>query len=139
MALFFPIRRAGKIVCNESDVSGHKITSRKWILLIWHCTQLSYYFCAYHGFGNPFSCITVVKRVANKVENSSGKAKRCHSGRLGVWWNCAAASSTISRMRYCEEFIPVTGMKCLYGKNFQPAYRPRPLSHMNTSKILQRI
>ena len=29
MALFFPIRRAGKIVCNESDVSGHKITSRK--------------------------------------------------------------------------------------------------------------
>ena len=29
-----------------------------------------------------FSCITAVKRVANDVENSSGKAKRCHSGRL---------------------------------------------------------
>ena len=26
-------------------------------------------------------------------------------------------------MRYCEEFIPVTGMKCSYGKIFQPAYR----------------
>ena len=35
-----------------------------------------------HGFGNPFSCITAVKRVADDVENSSGKAKRCHSGRL---------------------------------------------------------
>ena len=45
-------------------------------------TQLRYYFCAYHGFGNPFSCITAVKRVANDRENSSGKAKRCHSGRL---------------------------------------------------------
>ena len=45
-------------------------------------TQLTYYFCAYHGFGNPFSCITAVKRVANDGENSSGKAKRCHSGRL---------------------------------------------------------
>ena len=47
-------------------------------------TQPSYYFCAYHCFGNPFSCITAVKRVANDVENSSGKAKRCHSGRLVV-------------------------------------------------------
>ena len=37
-------------------------------------TQPSYYFCAYHCFGNPFSCITAVKRVANDVENSSGKA-----------------------------------------------------------------
>ena len=36
-------------------------------------TQPSYYFCAYHCFGNPFSCITAVKRVANDVENSSGK------------------------------------------------------------------
>ena len=27
-------------------------------------TQPSYYFCAYYGFGNPFSCITTVKRVA---------------------------------------------------------------------------
>ena len=45
-------------------------------------TQPSYYFYAYHGFGNPFSCITAVKRVANDVENSSVKAKRCHSGRL---------------------------------------------------------
>ena len=25
-------------------------------------TQPSYYFYAYHGFGNPFSCITAVKR-----------------------------------------------------------------------------
>ena len=32
-------------------------------------TQPSYYFCAYHGFGNPFSCITAVKRVANDVMN----------------------------------------------------------------------
>ena len=47
-------------------------------------TQLSYYFCAFHGFDNPFSCTTAVKRVANNVENSSGKAKRCHSGRLVV-------------------------------------------------------
>ena len=45
-------------------------------------TQPSYFFYAYHGFGNPFSCITAVKRVANDVENSSGRAKRCHSGRL---------------------------------------------------------
>ena len=57
-------------------------------------------------------------------------------------------SSTIKRMRCCEEFIPVTGMKCSYGKIFQPAYRDpdwknrdlgnraRPPSHMNTSKIL---
>ena len=36
-------------------------------------TQPSYYFCAYRCFGNPFSCITAVKRVANDVENSSGK------------------------------------------------------------------
>ena len=36
-------------------------------------TQPSYYFCAYHCFGNPFSCITAVKRIANDVENSSGK------------------------------------------------------------------
>ena len=41
-------------------------------------TQPSYYFCTYYGFGNPFSCITTVKRVANDVENSSGKAKRRH-------------------------------------------------------------
>ncbi|CAH3032061.1 unnamed protein product, partial [Pocillopora meandrina] len=87
-------------------------------------TQPSYYFCAYHGFGNPFSCITAVKRVANDVENPSGKAKRCHSGRL---------------------------VACSYGKIFQPAdrdpgwknrdlgKRARPPSHMNTSKILQRI
>ena len=45
-------------------------------------TQPSYYFYAHHGFGNPFSCIIAVKRVADDVENSSGKAKRCHSGRL---------------------------------------------------------
>ena len=32
-------------------------------------------------------------------------------------------SSTIKRMRCCEEFIPVTGIKCSYGKIFQPAYR----------------
>ena len=32
-------------------------------------TQPSYYFCAYDGFGNPFSCITAVKRVANDVMN----------------------------------------------------------------------
>ena len=32
-------------------------------------------------------------------------------------------SSTIKRMRCCEEFLPVTGMKCSYGKIFQPAYR----------------
>ena len=60
-------------------------------------------------------------------------------------------SSTIKRMRCCEEFIPVTGMKCSYGKIFQPAYRDpgwknrdlgnraRPPSHMNTLKILYRI
>ena len=41
-------------------------------------------FCAYHGFGNPFNCITTVKRVADDVENSSGKVKRCHSGCLDV-------------------------------------------------------
>ena len=179
-------------------------------------TQPSYFFYAYHGFGNPFSCITAVKRVANDVENSSGRAKRCHSGRLVAeaklfvtkvetnkakmldgsirtcwykpgrtdsWWeniwkgtapeecwkenfrmsrtsfvNLVAelrpyispnpTSSTIKRMRCCEEFIPVTGMKCSYGKIFQPAYRDpdwknrdignraRPPSHMNTSKIL---
>ena len=45
-------------------------------------TQPSYYFCAYYGFGNPFSCITTVKRVANDVENSSGKAKRRHLAAL---------------------------------------------------------
>ena len=50
---------------------------------------------AYHGFGNPFSSITAVKRAGNDMENSSGKAKRCHSGRLVVWWKCAASSSTI--------------------------------------------
>ena len=32
-------------------------------------TQPSYYFCAYHGFGDPFSCITAVTRVANDVMN----------------------------------------------------------------------
>ena len=48
-------------------------------------------------------------------------------------------------------FIPVTGLKCSHGKNFQPAYRDlgwknrevgnraSPPSHMNKSKILQRI
>ena len=36
----------------------------------------------YYGFGNPFSCITTVKRVANDVENSSGKAKRRHLAAL---------------------------------------------------------
>ena len=37
-------------------------------------TQPSYYFCAYHCFGNPFSCIIAVQQVANDVENSSVKA-----------------------------------------------------------------
>ena len=46
--------------------------------------QPTYYFYAYHGFGNPFSSITAVKRAGNDMENSSGKAKRCHSGRLVV-------------------------------------------------------
>ena len=48
-------------------------------------------------------------------------------------------------------FIPVTRLKCSYGKIFQPAYqdpgcknrdpgnRASPPSHMNTSKILHRI
>ena len=36
-------------------------------------TQPSYYFCAYRCLGNPVSCITAAKRVANDVENSSGK------------------------------------------------------------------
>ena len=63
-------------------------------------TQPSYYFCAYHGFGNPFSCITTVKRVANDVENSSGKAKR---RRLAALFSMFKANGQ----------VPVRAVQCL--------------------------
>ena len=36
-------------------------------------TQPSYYYCAYYGFGNPFSCITAGKQVANDMEIHQSK------------------------------------------------------------------
>ena len=36
--------------------------------------QPSYYFCAYHCFGNPLAVSAEAKRAAKDVENSSGKA-----------------------------------------------------------------
>ena len=47
-------------------------------------TQTIDYFCVYHGFGNPFRYINAAKRVVNDVKNSTGKTKRCHSGRLNT-------------------------------------------------------
>ena len=61
----------------------------------------SYNFCAYRSYGNPYSCITAVKWDAYDVENTVGKATRCHLGR-----------------RILTAFIPVTGVKCSYGKIF---------------------
>ena len=43
----------------------------------WRNTAELLLLCLNHGFGNPFCCITAVKRVANDVENSSGKALLC--------------------------------------------------------------
>ena len=55
----------------------------------------SYNFCAYRSFGNSYSCITAVKWDAYDVENTVGKATRCHLGR-----------------RILTAFILVTGVKC---------------------------
>ena len=46
--------------------------------------QPTYYFTPIMDLVTPFSSITAVKRAGNDMENSSGKAKRCHSGRLVV-------------------------------------------------------
>ena len=99
-----------------------------------HGETQRYNFRANHSFGNSYSCITVIKCDTYDVENTAGKARRCHLGH-----------------RIHPAFIPVTGLKCSYGKILQSAYRDpgwknryiedraSPRSHMNRSKILQRI
>ena len=41
----------------------------------------SYNFRAYHSFVNSYSCITAAKWDACDMENTAGKARRCHAGR----------------------------------------------------------
>ena len=80
-------------------------------------------FRAYHSFGNSKICNTAFKWDAYDVENTAGNARRCHPDRQN------------------SMILPFRMMKCLYGQNFQPAYRDfglknraSPPSHMNTSK-----
>ena len=87
-----------------------------------HGETQNYNFHAYYSFGNCYSCIIAVEWDAYDVENTTGNARRCRI--------------------HSKNFIPVTGLKCSYGKIFSPlTVIPigSPPSHMNTSKILQRI
>ena len=94
----------------------------------------NYNFHAYYSFGNSYSCITTVEWDAYDVENTAGNARRCR-----------IHSKNSSR------FHPGNRAEVFIWQNFQPAYRDpgwknrdlgnraSPPSHMNTSKILQRI
>ena len=88
-----------------------------------------------------------MKRVANDVENSLGKGKRCHSGR-----RIAEAKLFVTKVdTLLLRIHPGNRDEVFIWQNF-PARLPRfrlenrglgnrarPPSHMNTSKILQRI
>ena len=93
-----------------------------------HGKTHSYNFHTFHSFGNSCSCTY-------------------HYSWIGYLWCGKCRRQTKTMQNSSEEFIPVTGLKCSYGKNFQPAYRDSgwknrdlrnwasPLSHMNTSKL----
>ena len=91
-------------------------------------------FRAYLSIGNSQSCITAVKWDAYDLENTAGNARRCHPDRHNSL-----------------RFHPGNRDEVFIWQNFQPAYRDlgwknrdlgnqaSPPSHMNTSKIFQRI
>ena len=99
-----------------------------------HGETQNYNFHAYYSFGNSYSCITAVEWDAYVVENTTGNARRCR-----------IHSKNSSR------FHPGNRAEVFIWRSFQPAYRDpgwknrdignraSPPSHMNTSKILQRI
>ena len=68
-----------------------------------HGETQSYTFRAYYSFGNSNSCSTAVKWDAYVVENTAGNVKRCPSD-----------------IRIHFAFMPVTGLKCSYGKISSP-------------------
>ena len=90
----------------------------------------SYNFRTYHSFGNSYSCITAVKWDAYDVYNTAGNARRCYQGRqkssrfvhVFIWQNV-------------QPFSRSPGWK----KNRVLRNQASPPSHMNTTKILQRI
>ena len=61
---------------------------------------------AYYSFGNSYSCITAVEWDAYDVENTAGNARCMHDAEF------------IRRIH--SAFIPLTGLKCSYGKIFSP-------------------
>ena len=73
-----------------------------------HGETQSYSFGTYRSFGNSYSCMTAVKWYACDVENTAGKARRCR-----------IHSNNSSRFHPGRR----TGLKCSYGKIFQPAYQ----------------
>ena len=95
-----------------------------------HGETQSYNFRAYYRFGNSESCITVIKWDAYDEENTASKQdnaefiRRTHPGNrdeLFKW----------------PHFQPACQDPCW--KNQDLGNRASPPSHMNTSKILQRI
>ena len=94
------------------------------------------------AFGNSVS--TAVKLDAYDVEYTTGKARS-----LCLKLRCDVRHARLREIH--SAFIPATGLKCSHGKIFHSAYRDpgrknrdlgnraSPPSHMNRSKILQRI
>ena len=89
----------------------------------------SYNFRTYHSFDNSYSCITAVKWDAYDVYNTAGNARRCYQVRqkssrfvhVFIWQNV-------------QPFSQYPGWKNRGLRN-----QASPPSHMNTTKILQRI
>ena len=94
-----------------------------------HGETQNFNFRAYLSIGNSESCITAVKWDAYEVENTGGKKDDA------IW-----------TARIHPAVHPVNRDEVFIWQNFQPAYRHRdlrnqasPPSHMNTSKLLQRL
>ena len=95
-----------------------------------HGETQSYNFRAYYRFGNSESCITVIKWDAYDEENTASKQdnaefiRRTHPGNRAELFKW-------------PHFQPACQDPCW--KNQDLGNRASPPSHMNTSKILQRI
>ena len=99
-----------------------------------HGETQNFNFRAYLSIGNSESCITAVKWDAYDVENTGGKKDDA------IW-----------TARIHPAVHPVNRDEVFIWQNFQPAYRDlgwknrdlgnqaSPPSHMNTSKLLQRL
>ena len=92
-------------------------------------------FRAHHNFGNSESCITAVNWILMTVKYSRQcKLRRCHPDRHN--------SSCFHPGNWAEVFIWQdfqSAYRDLGWKNRDLGKRTSPPSHMNTSKILQRI